>query len=73
MKPKDSDYLPIFGFPITQWHRRFAWYPVHTVDYGVVWLRPVWQRRCQLKGGLFGDSMWWQRVVDSQYAIGEES
>lgn len=62
-KPKEADYKPIFGFPLANWHTWFAWYPVDTVDYGHVWLRRVWRRRCQSKLMLGPTVTWFQHVV----------
>lgn len=39
---------PRFGFPITDWHKAFAWRPVRTFDGRWVWLPPVMRRRYHL-------------------------
>ena len=64
-------WQPAFGEPITPWFRWFAWRPVHTLDRGWRWMRPVWRRRCMLHdylpdGG--AGEFWWQHVVVSPEA-----
>lgn len=58
-------YEPIFASPVSPWFRWFAWRPVHTVDRGWRWMRPVWRRRVQkhhyLPGG--GRDFWFQVAV----------
>lgn len=57
-------YEPMFGWPITDWYRSFAWRPVETVDRGWRWLRPVYRRRIQKKAHLHGGGdFWFQSVV----------
>lgn len=57
-------YAPSFGEPITPWFRWFAWRPVHTVDRGWRWLRPVWKRRVQKHSYLDGGvDFWFQFAV----------
>lgn len=58
-------WQPTFGEPITDWFRWFAWRPIHTLDRGWRWLRPVWRRRCLIHGYLDnrGQDMWFQHVV----------
>lgn len=58
-------YEPLFGRPITGWHRWFAWRPVETVDRGWRWLRPVWRRRLQSMAHLEGPTTtWFQHAVE---------
>ena len=65
MTEPDDPYRPLFGFPITPWHRWFAWHPVDTADRGWRWLRIVWRRRCQKKPMLDGPGMrWFQYAVE---------
>lgn len=49
MSSRDSldDFEPMFGEPIADWYRYFAWKPVSTLDRGWRWLWPVWKRKCQ--------------------------
>jgi len=56
-------YRPMFGVPVSEWYRWFAWRPVQTLDRGWRWLRPVWRRRVMLKPSLPGSGMWFQSVV----------
>ena len=57
-------YDPVFGAPVTDWFRWFAWRPVYTEDRGLRWLRPLWRRRCQKKFNLPGPYYsWFQHVV----------
>lgn len=56
-----DDMTPMFGDPIGDWHRVFAWLPIDTVDRGWVWLRFVERRRIQLHSYLRGGlDRWWQ-------------
>lgn len=64
-KPSNNDFKPVFGFPLANWHTWFAWYPVDTIDYGHVWLRRVWRRKCQSKV-MLGPTVTW-----FQYAVGD--
>ena len=50
---------PLFGAPVADWHRWFAWYPVDTVDYGYVWLARIWRRRIQRHQYLRGGPDFW--------------
>lgn len=55
------EYNPTFGRPISPWVKWFAWRPVKTEDYGLVWLRKVYKRRCQTHDYLSAPMMqWWQ-------------
>lgn len=58
--PEQRDW-PMFGFPVADWHRKFAWWPVDTYDQGWKWLCHVERRRIQkhdyLDGGV---DHWWQ-------------
>ncbi len=59
-------YEPRFGYPICAWFKWFAWYPVETIDRGVVWLRFVWKRRIQLHDYIYHpypDTQWWQYAM----------
>ena len=38
-------YAPMFGRPVSEWHRWFDWHPVDTVDRGWRWLVVVNRRR----------------------------
>lgn len=52
---------PFFGEPIAPWKRWFAWRPVWTVDWGVVWLRFVERRHIHKHHWLDGGpDYWWQ-------------
>lgn len=53
--------IPMFGFPISLWDRRFAWLPTPTIDRGWLWLKPFWRRRIELKHTLPGIGRWWQQ------------
>lgn len=54
--------VPMFGFPISPWDRKFAWLPTPTVDRGWIWLRRYWRRRIEQKHHLPGPGgQWWQR------------
>ena len=50
---------PLFGSPISPWHRWFAWRPVRTYDRGWRWLVPLWRRRYQTKLNLPGPTDRW--------------
>lgn len=55
-----SDPLePLFGSPVADWHRWFAWRPVDTVDHGYVWLAHIWRRRIQRHQYLNGGPDFW--------------
>jgi hypothetical protein len=62
MADQADPFAPMFGDPITPWRKSFAIVPTWTVDAGLVWLRPVWWRRCfkhqYLSGG--GPDFWFQ-------------
>lgn len=52
---------PMFGSPVADWHRWFAWLPVDTYDHGWKWLRFIYRRRIQKHWYLDGpDCRWWQ-------------
>jgi len=52
---------PLFGTPIADWHTWFAWFPVKTWDYRIVWLKKVKRRRIQKHHYLTGgEDSWWQ-------------
>jgi hypothetical protein len=36
-----DDANPMFGYPVADWHRIFAWLPVDTYDQGWKWLRTL--------------------------------
>lgn len=38
---------PLFGEPISEWYRYFAWRPISTLDRGYRWFWIVWKRKCQ--------------------------
>jgi len=58
-------YAPMFGRPVADWHKWFAWRPVETVDRGKVWLRVVNRRRVHKLYLLPGGADWWfQHAVD---------
>lgn len=58
-------YAPMFGRPVADWHKWFAWRPVETVDRGTVWLRVVNRRRIHKHQFLVGGADWWfQHAVD---------
>lgn len=58
-------YAPMFGEPVSEWFRWFAWRPVQTVDRGWRWMRPVWKRRISKHSYLDGGSdFWFQHAVD---------
>ncbi len=60
----EDSYQPMFGEPIAEWFRWFAWRPVCTIDRGWRWLRPVWRRRCRSHDYLDGPLVeWWQNAV----------
>jgi len=44
---RTDDMQPLFGEPIAEWYRYFAWKPVSTLDRGHRWLCLVWKRKCQ--------------------------
>lgn len=59
-------YRPMFGDPINDWHRWFAWRPVETVDRGWRWLCVVNRRRIykhQFLNG--GPDFWFQHAIDT--------
>ncbi len=59
---------PLFGRPVSDWYRVWAWKPVHTLDRGYIWLRPYWRRRIYKKQFLHGGAdFWWQNVVVLTY------
>lgn len=59
---------PLFGRPVSDWYRVWAWKPVHTLDRGYIWLRPYWRRRIYKKQFLHGGpDFWWQNVVVLTY------
>lgn len=61
---KPQDYIPMFGVPIGDWFRVFAWKPLYTADRGKVWLRFVWRRRIAKLNHLPGGAdFWFQYVV----------
>lgn len=49
----------MFGDPTGPWHRRFAWCPVWTGNYGWKWLCFVERRLIQKHHYLVGGSDWW--------------
>lgn len=52
---------PLFGFPVADWHRWFAWRPVTTYDGRVIWLHTVERRLIQKRDWLnSGPDHWWQ-------------
>lgn len=60
----DTYCKPRFGFPISDWHRAFAWWPVRTFDGRRVWLRSVMRRRYHeheylTHPGHAGMDQWW--------------
>jgi len=57
-------YKPLLAEPVSDWERWFAWRPVHEWNHGVVWLRPVYRRRCRPYEHLTGAKRVWQ-----QYAV----
>lgn len=60
----DSIYHPMFGEPVSDWYRWFAWKPVETVDRGWRWLVPVYRRRVHKHSYLPGGSdFWFQHAV----------
>ena len=64
----DSHLAPMFGRPISEWERWFAWKPVHTLDQGWVFGRRVWRRRIHKHQFLHGGSdFWFQYLVKLQY------
>ena len=42
-----DDMQPLFGEPISEWYRYFAWRPISTLDRGYRWFWIVWKRKCQ--------------------------
>ena len=63
-----SAWEPMFGRPVTDWYRVWAWKPVHTLDRGYIWLRPYWRRRVYKKQHLPGGAdFWWQNLVELTY------
>jgi len=59
-----EQYKPMFGEPVSDWYRWFAWRPVETVDRGWQWMRPVWKRRIYRHAYLFrGPEFWFQHAV----------
>lgn len=64
----DSDWQPMFGRPVSDWQRTFAWKPVSTIDEGHIWLKYYWRRRIHKKMFLHGgDDFWFQNVVTLRY------
>ena len=60
----DDDYQLMFGEPISDWYRWFAWHPVDTADRGWQWLRVVKRRRIQPKFNLPDfPGFWFQHAV----------
>ncbi len=60
-------YAPLFGTPVAQWHRWFAWRPVDTVDRGTRWLTVIHRRRVHQNGYLDGGpDFWFQYAVSVQ-------
>ena len=63
-----SAWEPMFGRPVSDWYRVWAWKPVHTLDRGWIWLRPYWRRRIYKKQFLHGGpDFWWQNIVTLRY------
>ncbi|QFG13692.1 hypothetical protein PBI_SHEPARD_87 [Arthrobacter phage Shepard] len=63
-----SGWEPMFGRPVSDWYRVWAWKPVHTLDRGWIWLRPYWRRRIYKKQFLHGGAdFWWQNIVVVTY------
>lgn len=63
-----SAWEPMFGRPVSDWYRVWAWKPVHTLDRGWIWLRPYWRRRIYKHQFLHGgDDFWWQNIVVVTY------
>ncbi len=62
-------YRPMFGDPISDWHRWFAWRPVDTADRGWRWMRLVWRRRVEKHHYLDGGAdRWFQHVIRKERA-----
>lgn len=52
---------PMFGYPVADWHRVFAWLPIDTYDQGWKWLCVVERRRIHKREFLDGGAgRWWQ-------------
>jgi len=59
MNNERDRYAPMFGRPVGEWYRWFAWRPVETVDRGRQWLRFVHRRRIHKLYFLHGGADWW--------------
>jgi hypothetical protein len=52
---------PLFGAPVAEWHRWFAWRPVRTYDGRWSWLLFLYRRQIQKHQYLYGGpDFWWQ-------------
>ena len=58
-----SGGVPMFGSPVADWHRHFAWYPVDTYDQGWKWFRSVYRRRIQKHSSLEGAPARWRQYA----------
>jgi len=58
------EFKPKYGFPVCDWYKWFAWYPVDTVDRGWRWLSTVNKRRIHKHDYLDGGPDFW-----NQYAV----
>lgn len=54
-----SSYAPRFGTVVGPWIKTRAWFPVFTIDSGMVWLRRVWKRHVHKHQFLDGGPDWW--------------
>lgn len=68
LEVNQDQWMPLFGTPVNDWYRTWAWKPVFTIDRGYIWMRPYWRRRVHKHQYLHGGSdFWWQNVVKVQY------
>lgn len=56
-----DSFQPMFGNPIADWHWKFTWLPINTLDRGWIWLKFIKRRRIAKHKYLDGGSdFWWQ-------------
>ncbi len=50
---------PLFGRPVAQFHKWFAWKPIRTYDGRWIWLQTIRRRLIQKHQHLYGGADFW--------------